>query len=212
MATNDIRVGEQSLSDTQIATVRGDKRGQLIVVGGGGNYQEAAYRGRTFSGANQGPGGTTTTVGLATTYTGLCLSNPIASTVNLAVLNVGIGVVGAPTALSSLGLLAGWATAGLVTHTTPAIAHNNLWNSTAGTNGTGLVDAAATLPATPLLIRSYGTIPITGVTAQVVNAPVSGVVFDEQGSVVLAPGAFVAIYTSTVLTIIAHFTWAEIPA
>lgn len=212
MATNDVRVGEQSLVDTQIATARGDKRGQTVVVGGGGNYQEATFRGRTFSGANQGPGGTTTTVGLATTYTGLVLSNPAASTVYLVVNNVGIGVVGAPTALSSLGLFAGWTTAGLVTHTTPAIAHNNLWNSTAGTNGSGLVDAAATLPVAPLLIRSYGTMPITGATAQVVNAPVSGVTFDESGSIVLAPGAFCGIYTSTVLTVIAHFTWSEVPA
>ncbi len=211
MASVEFRAGELSISDTQLSTGRIDKRGQQVVVGGGGNYQEAAYRGRTFSGANQGPGGTTTTVGLATTYTGLCLSNPAASTVNLAVLNVGIGVVGAPTALSSLGLLAGWATAGVATHTTPMIAHNGLWNSTAGTNGSGLVDAAATLVGTPYLIRSYGTIPITGATAQVVNAPVSGVTFDEQGSIILTPGAYVAIYTSTVLTIIAHFTWSEIP-
>ena len=211
MASSEGRVGEVSLSDTNFATARIDRRGQLVVVGGGGGYQESAWRGRTYSGENQGPGGTTTTVALATTYTGLVLSNPAGSGVNLVINSVGIGVVGAPTALSSLGMFAGWTTAGLVTHTTPLIAHNNKWDSTAGTNGTGLIDSAATLPVAPLLIRSYGTIPITGVTAQVVNAPVSGVIFDEQGSIVLTAGAFAGIYTSTVLTIIAHFNWTEVP-
>ena len=212
MASAELRVGEQSLADANYSTLRGDKRGQQVVVGGGGNYQEAAYRGRTYSGANQGPGGTATTVGLATTYTGLVLSNPAGSAVNLALGLVGVAPVGAPTALSTIGLMAGWTTAGLVTHTTPLISHNNLWNSTAGTNGVGLIDAAATLPVAPLLVQAFGSYPITGATAQVVTPPITGVWFDMNGSLVLTPGAFVAVYTSTVITVIASFTWAEIPA
>src|SRR3990167_4970360 len=211
MASAEVRIGEQSLADTNFSTMRGDKRGQVVIVGGGGSYQEATYRGRTYSGANQGPGGTTTTVGLATTYTGLVLSNPAGSAVNLVLNHVGVAPVGAPTALSTIGLMAGWATAGTVTHTTPAIAHSNLWNSTAGTNGVGLVDAAATLPATPLLIMSFGSYPITGATAQVVTPPITGVWYDMNGGVVLTPGGFVAIYTSTVITIIGSMHWSEIP-
>lgn len=211
MATIELRSGEINNVDGTLSTGRSDKRGALITIGGGGSYQEPSYRARTYSGANQGPGGTTTTVGLATTYTGLCLSNPVASNVNISLMTVGIAVVGAPTALSTVGLMAGWAAAGVVTHTTPLIAHNNLWNSTAGTNGQGLVDGAATLVGTPFLVRAYATIPITGVTAQVVNPPISGVFFDEAGSIVLTPGGYVAVYTSTVITIIASFTWAEIP-
>lgn len=211
MATSELRVGELSLSDSQFATLRGDKRNQLVTVGGGGNYQEAAYRRRLYSGANQGPGGTTTTVGLATTYTGLCIINPTTSAVDLALLHVGVSVVGAPAALSTVGLMAGFHATTEVTHTTPLIAHNNFWNSVAGTNGTGLVDSASTLPTAPLLIMSFGTIPITGVTAQVVNPPFSGVSYDLNGAVVLAPGAYAAIYTSTVLTIIGSIMWAEIP-
>lgn len=211
MATADYRPGEVNLLDGVLSTGRTDKRGQLVTVGGGGTYQEAAYRQRIFSGANQGPGGTTTTVGLTTTYTGLCLSNPATSNANLALLHVGCGVVGAPTALSSLGLMAGWATAGVAVHTTPLIAHNSFWNSTSGVNGQALIDGAATLVGTPYVIQSFGTMPITGATAQVVNAPVSGISYDMNGALVLSPGGWVALYTSTVITIIASFMWAEIP-
>jgi hypothetical protein len=211
MPSTDIRSGELTLSDTQFSTARGDKRGQLVVVGGGGNYQEAAYRGRTFSGANQGPAGTTTTVGLAQTYTGLCLSNPSTSAVNLVLNQVGYTVTAAPTAAAIIGLLGGWATAGVVTHTTPLIAHNNLWNSTIGTNGTGLVDAAATLVGTTYLLKVLGQVAITGATAQAAVPPTIQSVFDINGEIVLTPGAYVALYTSTVVAVIASMSWSEIP-
>src|SRR2546428_13954356 len=99
MASAEGRIGELSLSDTQFATTRLDKRAQLVNIGGGGNYQEAAYRKHVYAGANQGPGGTTTTVGLAATYTGLGLSNPITRPVGPAVLPVCLSRVGAPAAL-----------------------------------------------------------------------------------------------------------------
>lgn len=213
MASAEGRVGELSFSDAQFGTVRLDKRGNAVVVGGGGMYQEAAYRKRAYTGANQGPGGTTTTVGLAATYTGLCISNNITSTVNLAIYNVGVSVVGAPTALSTVGLMAGAAVTN-VTHSTPLVARNNFWslsNVTGLVDGVGLVDSSATLPNAPFLVHAFGTIPVTGATAQVVNPPFSGVSYDFNGSLILGPGAYAAIYTSTVLTIIGSIQWAELP-
>ena len=211
MASIDIRTGAVTRNDTDFGTAVGDKYGQLVVVGGGGQYREAAYRGRVFSGANQGPGGTTTTVGLATTYTGLALSNPANSTVNLSLLHVGCSVVGAPVALSTIGLMAGYTAAGVVTHTTPLVANCTKWGLNAGV-AQGKIDAAATLTNTPVVIHSFGTMPITGATAQVVNAPFTGISYDVNGAIVLQPGAHVALYTSTVLTVIASFMWEEIPA
>src|SRR5437899_762924 len=151
MASSEGRIGELSLLDNQFATVRLDKRGLMAVVGGGGMYQEAAYRGRVYAGANQGPGGTTTTVGLAATYTGLVLSNPITSPVDLVLLQVGVSVVGAPTALSTVGLMAGSAVTN-VTHSSALVARSNFWdkaNVTGNVSGQGLVDASATLPNAP---------------------------------------------------------------
>lgn len=181
--------------------------------------QEATARFLTFAGANQGPGGTTTTVGLATTYTGLVLSNPAGSGKYLALYEVGVSVVGAPAALSTLGLMGGYVAAGLVTHTTPLVPYGNVMGvdgSVTGIGGNGnsasiaKIDAAATLPSTPVLLRSFGTIPITGATAQVVNPPFSGVNYNPRGSLIIEPGGYVALYTSTVVTVIADFVWAEV--
>jgi hypothetical protein len=186
---------------------------QLGITSG---LQEAAVRAAMFTGANQGPGGTTTTVGLATTYTGLVLSNPANSGKNLALYEVNVAVVGAPTALSTVGLLGGYVAAGLVTHTTPLTVYSNILGIDGSIGSSGhatsiaTIDAAATLPSTPVLLRSFATIPITGATAQVVNPPISGVLYNAEGNLIIEPGGFVAVYTSTVLTIIASMTWTEL--
>src|SRR5271156_6370 len=75
----------------------------------------AAVAGARFSGGNASSA--SLSVGLTTTYTGLCLSNPAASTVNLAVRNCGFTLIAS--ASVSIGLATGWIAAGVVTHTTP---------------------------------------------------------------------------------------------
>lgn len=203
------QVGPQTNADGGSATVRMNKDGGLGVGNTQADYQELAKRGQIFFGANQGPGGTTTTVGLAATYTGLCVSNPAGNTFNLVMLNLGLSVVGAPAALSTIGLLTGFAAAGVVTHTTPLTGQSTL---VGGPGSTAKVDSAATLPGTPLLTLPLATIPITGGTAQVVNPPTTGVQADLRGQIVIPPGGYIAVYTSTVLTVIAGFTWAEVLA
>jgi hypothetical protein len=62
--------------------LRTGKDNDLIVSELHGRYYETTYRGKGFSVASQAVA--TTTVGLATTYTRLCLVNPTKSNVNLA--------------------------------------------------------------------------------------------------------------------------------
>lgn len=207
---SEIRIGPLQGGDGTVNPIRGAKDGSLIVASGRGDYEEATLRGTVFQAANQGPGGTTTTVALATTYTGLVISNPAGSSVNLVMLQCGVGVVGAPAALSTIGLLAGFAAAGVVTHTTPLVPLSGFLNTTVAT-GQGKADAAATLAGTPILWMPLGVTPITGATAQPINPTVVLNVYDFKGSLVLPPGAYVAIYTSTVLSIIGGFTWREVP-
>jgi hypothetical protein len=173
-----------------------------------GDYQELAQRGLIFSGSNQGPGGTTTSVGLTTTALGLILSNPAGNTKNLVLLQYSLAVVGAPAALSTFGLQAGFNAAGVVTHTTPLVPQCTLLSASA--IGTAKVDAAATTVGTPFLFLALGVTPITGATAQVVNPPVNGSIYEIRGSIVIPPGGWVAEYTSTVLSTIASMTWAEV--
>lgn len=206
----EVRTGPIVSSDGAVNPGRGAKDGSLIVGSGLADYQELAYRGLVFQAANQGPGGTTTTVALATTYTGLCISNPASSGRNLVMLQCGVAVVGAPAALSTIGLMAGYAAAGVVTHTTPLVPLSSFVNTLVAT-GVAKADAAATLVGTPVLYMPFGVTPITGATAQVINPPVNLNMFDLKGVMILPPGAYVAIYTSTVLSIIGGFTWAEVP-
>lgn len=205
----EIRTGPITATDGAVNPGRASKDGSLIIGSGMGDYQELAARGKVFQASNQGPGGTTTTVALATTYTGLCISNPAGSSVNLVMLQYSIAVVGAPAALSTIGLLGGFAAAGVATHTTPLVPLSTFINTTVAT-GQGKADAAATLVGTPVILMALGVTPITGATAQVVNPPVQLNVYDLKGSFILPPGAYMAAYTSTVLSVIASFTWAEV--
>lgn len=190
------------------SSLRQEKAGSLIIGSGIADYQELVFQGQVFQGANQGPGGTTTSVALATTYTGLCISNPVGSGKNLIILQAGLAIVGAPVALSVVGLLGGWSSTGLTAHTTPLVPLSTFLNQSIAT-GVGKVDSAATLPSTPTLLLPFATIPITGITAQVANPPLTGIQFDLKGSFIVPPGGYIAIYTSTALTIIGGFVWAE---
>lgn len=205
----EVRTGPVVSQDGAVNPGRSSRDGSLIIGGGMADYQELAYRGKVFQAANQGPGGTTTTVGLATTYTGLCISNPAGSTVNLVMLQCGVGVVGAPVALSTIGLLGGYAVAGVATHTTPLVPLSTFVSTTVAT-GQAKADAAATLVGTPAVLMPLGVTPITGATAQVINPTVALNMFDLKGVFILPPGAYIALYTSTVLSVIAGFTWAEV--
>lgn len=206
---SEARTGPVVSADGSVNPLRATRDGSAVFAAGAGDYQELTARQKVFQAANQGPGGTTTTVGLAATYTGLVVSNPAGSNVNLVMLQCGVGVVGAPAALSTIGLLAGYAAAGIVTHTTPLVPLSTFMNVTQAT-GQAKADAAATLVGTPVLWMPLGVTPITGATAQVLNPPVILNVYDFKGSLILPPGAYVAIYTSTVLSIIGGFTWAEV--
>jgi hypothetical protein len=142
-----------SLAAGQQPAARAGNMGELIVSELHGRYYEAAYRKTMFSAANQA--GATTTVGLATTYTGICLSNPINSTVNLVVQKVGYAQLVAFTAAAVIAVAAGYNSNTNVTHTTPVTPRSNYFNN--GTTGQALVDVAATLPTAPVYTHVLGT-------------------------------------------------------
>jgi hypothetical protein len=76
-----MQVGPQQLSDGVSALPRLGKLGDQIVTELHPRYYEQTYRGAMFSAANQSA--QAVSVALATTYTGLCLYNPVNSGKNL---------------------------------------------------------------------------------------------------------------------------------
>jgi hypothetical protein len=152
-----------------------DGDGALIVSQGEAN---------TFLAAN--PSGVTTSAGLATTYVGICLSNPAGSGVNLIVRRVAGQFIVAPSTVTGLGLITGYSAAGIVTHTTPLTPFSRIIGT--GPTPKGLVDSACTIVGTPVWTAFLSE------TLIATDLPSFSV--DLAGMLILPPGAYVAVGTT----------------
>ena len=201
-------VGQQNNQDSATPiTNRGGHQGDLIVSELHARYYEDNYRKNKFYGSN-GATPSVTTVALATTYTGLCLYNPAGSTVNVVIDKVGYSFLVAFPAASTIGLLVGWAAAGIATASAAASpGASSLIGS--GALPQGKCALSATLVGTPYLHTVFGE----GLTGAITTIPEAINIVDLEGSVILAPGAYAAIYTSTVsgaASLAASFQWTEV--
>jgi hypothetical protein len=169
------------------------------------NY-EANYRRTLFRAANQA--GVVTTVGLALTYTGLCISNPVGSLINVVLAKVGIAFLVAFPAAAAYGIMTGYNAGTNVTHSvagTPLSAFVGV-----GASGTALIDTSCVFPTAPVVHTILGS----GLTGTITTVPSIPLFTDLEGSVILPPGAYAAIYTSTVsgaASLLASFVWEEVP-
>lgn len=183
-------------------------QGEQIVAQLHGKLFEAARRGKLFYGLN-GATPSVTTVALATTYTGLALINPAGSGKNLIVERVGYSFLVAFPAASTIGLMVGYASGGVVTSSAAASpgASCLIGSSTLPAGSCAL---SATLVGTPKLHTVLGA----GLTGAITTTPQKETWYDADGSIVLAPGAYCAIYTSTVsgaASLAGSFIWQEEP-
>ena len=184
--------------------VRTGQLGDVITSELHGRYYEQCYRRNIFSAANQTA--IATTVGLATTYTGLVLSNPVGSSVNLVLLKAAAAFPVAVAAGTVVGLMLGYNAGTNVTHTAAVTPRSNFFG--VGAAPIGLVDSSATMPTAPFVQKVMGTIG----TATISTAP--GIGEDLEGSIILPPGAYAAFYTSAAsgaLGFMGSFKWEEVP-
>jgi hypothetical protein len=171
-----------------------------------GPYYQASYAGVSAFAAN--PVGKITTVGLATTYTGLCVSNPAASTVNLSIQFVRGAFNVVTGAITAVGLITGWSAAGVVTHTTALTVNSTKIGSVITTPIIqGLADSACTLVGTPAW---------SGMLAVCESGAVAGSAFnaDIKGELVIPPGGYIAIGTtaaSGAAGLFGYISWEEAP-
>lgn len=183
--------GAQSLS-------RAGAQGDLIVSELHGRYYEQAYRGNMFVVANQAA--ITTTAALATTFTGLAISNPAGSGVN-AVVNKFYVAQFAVGAAGGVGIMTGsGAAAGSL------VPRNCL---VGGPTGKVTASAGATI-ATPVLERLVGSV---GSLATTGYGLMPAAYIDLEGSLIVPPGFFAASYTTVVTTtaLLFGFQWEEVP-
>jgi hypothetical protein len=201
-------IGPQTASDGQAVLARAEKSGAAVIQSLHGRHYEVTKRGACFGGAIVGQ---VTTVGLATTYTGLVLSNPITSSVDLVVLKAGWSAIVAFAAGAHVGLMAGYNASTNVTHTTPVTVRSNRFTGVTGT-GAGLLDSAATLPTAPTVHTMFGS----GLTGAITTTPFIGSTLENiDGGIILPAGAYLAFYTSTASGTAGmgfSFMWEEVAA
>lgn len=168
-----------------------------------GRYYEQAKRARLFFAAT--PGAITWSVGLATTFTGLVISNPPNSPVNLVPLNVGFGLAAAPAAAATIGLIQGWISTGITVHSTPLTPLCTFANQDQAT-GTAKADAAATLVGTPRWAHHF-----MGAFTAAALPSASPNLLAIDGMFVIPPGGYIAIGASAAVSGVGSIIWEEIP-
>lgn len=177
--------------------------GAQRVQGAHGKYFDVAYSQRGFFAANQVA--TAWSVALATTYTGLVISNPANSKTLLVMMQAHFALTVAPAGIASIGYITGYSQAGIVTHTTPLTPLSTYLDQDQA-NGVAKADAAATLVGTPRWCGQF----MGGFTAGALPAT-SPSIQDLDGLYIVPPGGYFGIGALTAVTALAALFWEEIP-
>ena len=199
---NELMVGPQTLGDSVRNVARSGRTGEQMVSQLHGRYYEQTYRKNMYYAAIQAVA--TTTTGLATTYTGLCISNPVTSTVN-AVLNKASVMQSVIQSVQpeAYAIATGYNGTSNVTHTAALAVHNCYLSAPIGLV---VADTSATLPTAPfysLFVHNTGTATANG----------TGAVVDLEGSIILPPGGYALWVTpaqASVAGLWFSFQWEEV--
>ena len=164
-------------------------------------YFEQGRAGNMLSAASQGA--TAVSVGLATTYTGMILYNPVGSGVILVPNKVKFSLAAAPAAAANIGLIAGFAATGGVTVQTTKLLNQSsqIGNSNIGK---GIALSAATI-VTPTWLFEL----VDAFTAAAFPSPT--IPYDLEGAFQILPGGFIAIGATTAISGYGSILWEEVP-
>ena len=202
----DGRVGEIKAALGSVNPLVTDKMGSTLIAQSSGAYATAVKKGNVYSGANQT--GCIWTVGLATTNTGLALTNPVGSGKNLIILKAGFSERVAPAGIQDVWLAGGSSTTA-VTQSVPGTPRNMLVG--APNAAVGLVATGATLPAAPVYLLPL----VGGKTSAALSVSSTIAIVDVGGLIVMAPGSYLIIATFTVGAAVGQMgciIWEEVDA
>lgn len=163
--------------------------GDLLAAQGHGKYNAAVMTGNVYSATSQT--GVVLTVGLATTYTGVCLSNPNGSGKALSILAVGFSEVVAPTGIQTAFLAAGYSTTD-VAHTVAGTPVNMRLGR--AISCAGKMDTGATLPVAPKYVMTL----TSGHTSAALSTANCLAMQEVGGLCILDPGGFAIIAGFTI--------------
>ena len=169
------------------------------------SYYQDAYHGQIFTAT---AAAINSTVGTATTYSGLLLTNPSTSNVNLVLMRVGISVTTPPAVPIVVGIMAASNTTAVTQGTAITPASTKITANS--TTASGLASSNGTIPANATLRQIFGTLT----SAANSTAPFVSNYYDLNDSMILCPGSFAALYTSAASnsnSVNASFMWSEVP-
>lgn len=194
------RVGAITASDGSINPLRSGVSGALVTQATG-KYREATQAGRIFVVANQGV--VNSTAGFTSTYTGLCVYNPVGSGKNFAMLGFGYtAAIAVPTTAAVVGIMTGGNAEAAIEVIVP---RNRL---SGGPASAALVDDAVVFTADPVLEQVFCTFNKGALTAGVHHGSNW---IDLDGSLIVTPGYHCSAYVSAVNagTWMFSFMWEE---
>lgn len=197
------QVGQQTNSNglTPIQGFRQLAQGDLAVSELHGRYFEQGRYGNMFSAANQAA--QAVSAALATTYTGLCLYNPVGSGVMLVPNKLKLALSVAPAAIATLGLIAGFAaTGGVTVQTTKLTNQSSQIGSASGGKGIALSAATIVTPTWAFHLLDGATLTAF---------PAATGLFDLEGLFQIMPGGFLALGALTAVTGLGSIVWEEVP-
>lgn len=195
-------VGQRNLAPGTSAPERLDRLGSLVTQDGSPRYQESTLNGQMFVASTQA--GVALSL-LSATATGFILSNPAGSGRIIIPVEIIVAPTTAPAGVSTLYVAANVNTIAAATvHTTPLVVRSTLLGSSA--IGVGLADSAATLPATPVVVRAIPGGPVATGSINSMN------IKDEvAGSFALMPGSTISIQAlTTAISAVISVTWLEL--
>ena len=192
-------VSTTSLGAGTNPNLRLDNMGGLAATQLNPRYYETTYRRQTYTIANQTGVTSTTTLTSGQTSTGMLIQNPTTSSVNVIITKVGWAITVAPAAAGVVGIATG-----LGASITGAVTPRNRF-----VGGVGAQCLASTSVALP------GAAVVETIIGSFSNAvSLAPNIVDLEGSLILPPGAFAFIYTSTASGasgFFGSFQWVEVP-
>jgi hypothetical protein len=190
------RKGAQQLGPIDAS---GDGSGAIRIIQQNGRYKDAIESDRLYSASNQAA--QAVSVALATTYTGLMISNPLNSGFRISVRGIGIALTVAPAAIASLHLIGGFSASVNVVHTATLSPISCRLGSSSP--AVAKVDSQATIP-TPQYLMSLGS----GFTAGALYGTTPAVI-ELDGMFTIDPGGFLGVGALTAVTGIFSAVWEE---
>lgn len=192
------KVGKISVALGTVNPLRSDTTGALVTASTG-KYKDATAAGRVFVAANQA--GVAMSANFTLAYTGLVLSNPVASGKNFTLLEAGFAYTLAASAVTIIGIMTGIDAGDAAAAIVP---RNRLKG---GPASVAVVDNGCTLVGAPVLEQVFAQISTVATTGA--NGITSR--HDLEGSLILTPGYYAAFYSFAANTTgpICYFMWEE---